>query len=96
MARPLLYVDGREVNIMMTLAGIGAMGTASMGTAVLSWPFLGTVVAWGLIAALVGSGLGMLRHIAAWGPTTVAKPAGREGRPGIATHHLDVCHRSAA
>ena len=81
---------------MMTLAGIGAMGTAGVGTAVLSWPFLGAVVVWGLIAALVGSALGMLRHIAAWGPTTSAKPAGREGRPGVATDPLDVCHRSAA
>jgi len=81
---------------MMTLAGVGAMGTASLGTAVLSWPFLGTVVAWGLIAALVGSALGMLRHVAAWHPTGSAEPAGRAGRSGVAAHHLGLWHRSAA
>ncbi len=81
---------------MMTLAGIGSMGTASVGTVVLSWPFLGMVVAWGLIAALVGSALGMLRHIAAWQPTSKATSSARTGRPAEATHHLDVWHRSAA
>ena len=81
---------------MMTLAGIGAMGTASVGTAVISWPFLGTVLVWGLVAALVGSALGMLREIAGWRPTASSAPSGRAHRPTTATHHLDVCHRSAA
>ena len=81
---------------MMTLTGIGVMGTASVGTAVLGWPFLGAVVVWGLIAALVGIALGMLRHIAAASPTPFVKPARRDGGPRVAPHHLDVYHRSAA
>jgi len=51
-----------QVMVVPTLPGVGAM--------TIDWPLLGAVLAWALIAALVGTGLGALRRLGASNPPT--------------------------
>ena len=55
------------------LVGFGAM--------TIDWPMLGTFLAWTLIAALVGTGLGALRRLGAQPPVASARP--RTSQPGV-------------
>ena len=71
------------------LTGVGAM--------TIEWPTIGAFLAWTLIAALVGTGLGALRRLASQ-PPPVAHP--HTAQPRVfqmsARLHADRSHREAA
>jgi len=67
---------------------------SSLGSGAATWPTVGVVFAWAMIAALVGSALGILREYR----RSAATPADREQvvtLPTISREHGHV-HREAA
>lgn len=73
-----------------TLAGVGAM--------TIDWPMLGAVLAWALIAALVGTGLGALRRLGAQAPpaSRLRTSRGVLSVPAHANNSRDCNHLEAA
>jgi hypothetical protein len=65
------------------LSGVGVM--------TIEWPMLGVLLAWALIAALVGSGLGALRRMSAQSPA-VPRPRALHPRVREAAPHVDSDH----
>ena len=70
---------------------------AGVGTMTLEWPMLGAFLAWTLIAALVGVGLGALRRLGSQ-PPTAARPHTVQPRviPAHPHGNVDCNHLEAA
>ncbi|HVN83845.1 MAG TPA: hypothetical protein VMW17_03275 [Candidatus Binatia bacterium] len=80
---------------MMTMMTPGLVLIPTMGSfGYEMWPTVGAIVAWALIAALVGSGLGLLRHAA---PKARARVVRRPAKVvGFTRRDHAVIHHAAA